>query len=522
MSPGIHASTRRQTARLRQRPTDRLLKTLRCDSDSAAPVQAATLLAQASCRGECAARDLRFPDVGVARDRVGAYHWSTCVPTHSIQMPTRQDQLMALAAYLSQRRDAIMEAWRSKVTLDPKLTTATSLPRAQLHDHLPALLQDFEHRLSAGDSATRADAVDEQKADAAAHGLQRWQQGFGLSEVSRELGRFNECVVAELDHGAILHPEIDIGVMAQARAIWAAVYSVATGSSISRYFELQQLEAAGHVADLEQALAALRELEAQRAELWQQAAHDLRGNLGVVVMATAGLTSAKAKGDAQQMFLASLDRNVRALHRLLEDVTSLARLQGGQELRTLEEMDASRLLRELAEDMQSMAVERKLLLAFDGPDMLMVQGDAIKIRRIVQNLVLNAIKYTHQGGVSVSWGDGITPDTDRWFVQVKDTGPGFHAGPGSSLAGALEAATDQAKDAVAEDTLGDVPHVKGPQPARPAPRIDARAVVQQEGEGIGLSIVKRLCELLDASIEMDSRIGEGTTFRVLLPRQYAN
>jgi signal transduction histidine kinase len=402
------------------------------------------------------------------------------------------------------------------------MTTGASLPKAQLHDHLPAVLEDFERRLAAADSATRADAIDEHKADAAAHGLQRWQQGFGLSEVSRELGHLNECVVAELDHCAVQHPEIEAGVMAEARSIWAGLYSVTIGSSIARYFELQQLEAAGHVGDVEQAMDSLRELEAQRAELWQQAAHDLRGNLGVVAMAAAGLTSPQATRDAQQKFLGALDRNVRALHLLLEDVTSLARLQGGQEVRNVAELDASSLLRDLAHDLQAVASERGLLLSFDGPDVLMVDGDAIKISRIVQNLVLNAIKYTGQGGVSVTWGDSAGTDIDRWFIQVKDTGPGFHAGPGALLAGALEVATEQAKHLAAEDGAGDVPHADRPPPGGPAKRFDARAVHQRQGEGIGLSIVKRLCELLDATIEMDSTIGVGTTFRILLPRQYAN
>ncbi|MEO6625215.1 MAG: sensor histidine kinase, partial [Burkholderiaceae bacterium] len=346
-------------------------------------------------------------------------------------MAIHHDKLVELAAYLAQRRAAVMAAWRSRVAHDPKLTTGTALPRAQLDDHLPALLQDFELRLAAGDSQARAEAAEGQKADAAVHGLHRWQQGFDLSEVSRELGRLNECVVAELDECAVLHPGLEPAVMAQARAIWAAQYSVAIGSSVTRYFELQQLEAAGHVAELEQAVQSLRQLEAQRAELWQQAAHDLRGNLGVVVSATAGLASAKASADAREKFLGFLDRNVSALHRLLEDVTSLARLQGGQEIRTVATMDAANVLRELSESVQALADERKLHLTFDGPATLMVDGDAIKIRRIVQNLVLNAIKYTRQGGVSVNWGLNGGTDTDRWFIQVSDTGPGFHAGPGA-------------------------------------------------------------------------------------------
>ncbi|MGZ4808467.1 MAG: ATP-binding protein, partial [Thermoanaerobaculia bacterium] len=43
---------------------------------------------------------------------------------------------------------------------------------------------------------------------------------------------------------------------------------------------------------------------------------------------------------------------------------------------------------------------------------------------------------------------------------------------------------------------------------------------QQPGEGVGLSIVKRLCELLDASLELATKPGQGTTFRVILPRSY--
>ncbi len=443
-------------------------------------------------------------------------------------MSTRQEQLAALGSHIARRRDAILEAWRRKVSADPRLTTGTSLPRAQLHDHIPALLEDFEHRLTAATSATRAAAEDTQKGDAAAHGLHRWQQGFDLNEVTRELGRLNECVVVELDACAASQPSFDAATMAEARSVWAGLYSISMSSSTSQYFKLRQIEAAGHVADLEQALESLRELEAQRAELWQQAAHDLRGNVGVVALATAGLTSGKASADARTKFLNSLDRNVRALHRLLEDVTGLARLQGGQEVRALAPMDASRLLRELADGLQALADERGLSLGFDGPQTFPVEGDAVKTRRIVQNLVINAIKYTARGGVVVAWGDADANDSARWFIQITDTGPGLRLGPGAPLAGALEAATDQAKDVVADEISGEVTHSTPAQSALPAPAAGAgtgtgtgtSAVYQQPGEGIGLSIVKRLCELLDATMEVDSRPGAGTSFRLLFPKRY--
>jgi signal transduction histidine kinase len=321
------------------------------------------------------------------------------------------------------------------VTSDPALKSGASLPRAQLHDHIPALLVDFEQRLAGGTAkaAHVKSAKKVQKGDAAAHGLHRWQQGFDLAEVTRELSRLNECVVVELDTYAASHPALDRGVMQSARRIWAQQFGVSMSASTSQYFRLparlQQIEASSHVRDLEHALETLRELEHQRAQLWQQAAHDLRGNLGVVANATAVLTSVNASELARGNFLRLLDRNVSALRHLLNDVTSLARLQSGQEHRSVEQMDAGANLRDLCEGLQVNAHERTLFLRFNGPPVLWVQGDPVKTRRITQNLVLNAITYTQQGGVTVTWGECEGGDVDRWFVQVQDTGPGFHSGP---------------------------------------------------------------------------------------------
>lgn len=147
--------------------------------------------------------------------------------------------------------------------------------------------------------------------------------------MTRELGRLNDCVVVELEEYAVGHPDLDPAIMAGARRIWAKQCSDAVSASVSQYFTLQQIEASSHIRDLERALQAVRELEQERARLWQQAAHDLRGNLGVVATATAGLASPKATELMRSGFLRLLDRNVSSLGHLLNDVTSLARLQGG-------------------------------------------------------------------------------------------------------------------------------------------------------------------------------------------------
>lgn len=435
--------------------------------------------------------------------------------------PMQAAEHLALSAHLKRRRGAILQAWRAAVASDPTLTSGAALPRAQLHDHIPALLVDFERKLSGGGgSASDEDAHDRHQGDAAAHGLHRWQQGFDLAEVTRELGRLNECVVVELEEYAVGHPDLDPAIMAGARRIWAKQCSDAVSASVSQYFTLQQIEASSHIRDLERALQAVRELEQERARLWQQAAHDLRGNLGVVATATAGLASPKATELMRSGFLRLLDRNVSSLGHLLNDVTSLARLQGGLERRNLQALDAAALLATLCDDLQPHAEERSLYLRYEGPAVLDVEGDAVKVRRIAQNLVINAIKYTRSGGVTVSCDDGASNDVERWFFQVRDTGPGFHAGPGSQLAGALEEATDQARQVANDHSTGEITHMRVDLAESHPSADDPRPVHQQVGEGVGLSIVKRLCDLLDATTELESRIGEGTTFRICLPRCY--
>jgi hypothetical protein len=93
--------------------------------------------------------------------------------------------LFELADYLQGRRGDILLSWRSAIRKDPALTSSDSLPRADLYDHIPALLTIFEQRLRQGRRDSSQSHGDAGQAAAAAHGLQRWQQGYDLREVTR-------------------------------------------------------------------------------------------------------------------------------------------------------------------------------------------------------------------------------------------------------------------------------------------------------------------------------------------------
>ena len=414
----------------------------------------------------------------------------------------------ALGAHFRATAPALIAAWRAAIKADPQLTASNALPRVQLEDHLPQWLESFAGVLAAVPGEPIADAAEVR--DAEAHGLQRWQQGYDLHDVTREWGCLHRCLVAELERFAAAHSELPAEAFVEARMKLAEQVSEAMSTSAQRYFQLERVEAAGAVHDLERVLAQARDLEKKRADLWQQAAHDLRGNLGVVSNVAHGLTFRDLPADRRDEFVALLSNNVTALRHLLDDVTVLARLQAGQEERRVAPFDAADLLRRLCDDVRPLADAKKLSLSVEGPEALQVEGDAVKVRRIAQNLLLNALKYTRAGSVVLAWGEAAPGDSRRWSVSVSDSGPGFHAGPGAPIVNSLNpsAANEPQDEAPDSDVAA-------------AGDADERPIHQTQGEGLGLAIVKRLCDLLDAMVEIDTGIDRGTTVRVLLPRRYA-
>ena len=167
-------------------------------------------------------------------------------------------------------------------------------------------------------------------------------------------------------------------------------------------------------------------------------------------------------------------------------------------------------------------IERGLFLHAAGPASLPVQSDLVNVQRIAQNLLLNALKYTQRGGVRVSWQALETDGLARWAFIIEDTGPGMQAGGAAPLAEAIEASTEEAK-AVEQSAVDSAERLD--PPAHSSSAIFTAGTARSDtfstpGEGIGLAIVKRLCELLDATIELQTEFGRGSVFRVILPRSY--
>ena len=426
----------------------------------------------------------------------------------------QMDPLPTIANALLARRDAILQRWYEAAEADPELTTISTLSRAQFRDHIPEVLDAFARRLTAHHRRDQARASADERDGAVGHGLVRWQQGYQQRELMREWLHLHLVLVDELE--AILRgaPVLDEELRTVARRELALLASDGVCESATQYAVLQRAEAAARLSDLEQALAEVKELQSRQARIWREATHDLRGGLGVVHQATAALKYGLPEG-ANAAPLAIAERGVAWMEALMSDLIDLARLEAGQERAQFTQFDAAALLRDLGTAMIPLAGAKRLHLTADGDDSLVVEGDPIKVRRIAQNLLLNALRYTPRGSVALRWERAAAGPPSRWALIVQDTGPGLASGNAAPMTRKLKEATDESLS-VAEATS------ERPANAEPAmlPSQDGATAGQPPGEGIGLAIVKRLCELLDAQLELHTEQGKGSTFRVIFPAAY--
>ena len=428
----------------------------------------------------------------------------------------QNQQLRALSDYLASKREEILLEWRQTAKADPVQTTARSLTGAQFQDHIPQVLNAFEARLRlrrGGAPAQAADLV--KKEEEVKHGLHRWQQGYRLLELMHEWGHLQLCLFEQMAKFAATHPGFERETLAEANRQMISLVNDAISESTSQYERMQQAEAAGRLGDLEKALASVRELDQRRTAIIHQAVHDLRNDVQSVSSAAQVLADSAIAETERLEFATLLQQGVQSVSVMLGELMELARLEAGRDRRQIGVFDLVSLLMELCDVNRPIARERGLFLNTHGSTSFSVLGDALKVRRIAQNLVANSLKYTKAGGVSVSWGE----EEKNWWLMVKDTGPGLLSGPGAPMLTGLEEATASAResDEKAAAKKGEASHVLRPDLS--AGKITL-SYHQQPGEGIGLSIVKRLCEILDASLELASAPEKGSTFRVVFPRKY--
>ena len=192
----------------------------------------------------------------------------------------------------------------------------------------------------------------------------------------------------------------------------------------------------------------------------------------------------------QEEYLQNMELCSGTLLSLINDILDLSKIEAGRI--ELEEISFPvRLVLEEVVTMQSVNARQKSLqleldLADDLPDQM--QGDPLRFKQIILNLLGNAIKFTHQGGVKIC-ARRLVPDQEasaRVLITVRDTGIGI--------------SEEQQKQIFA-----------------PFTQADGSVTRRFGGTGLGLAICKRLTELMGGSIRVASEPGKGSCFSVELP-----
>jgi signal transduction histidine kinase len=388
-----------------------------------------------------------------------------------------QRQLDAIANHFRDRRDELLQAWRLRVKADPECAIPAGLSRAALDDHIPTILRNFERRLRS-ESSVRATEVElEQRQNAAEHAVHRWERGYDVREMTCEWAHLLELLSSEIDAYGIEHPEAERETLAAAREIVVSLNMKGIAESVARFVRLLQQDAADRARSLSESLQTLQTLENERATLLSQTAHDLKGSVGVIANASALLCRQEIDESRRTQFHELLRRGVHSTGTLLNSLMELSRLESGQDQPRFKVFDAARAIGESCDVVRALAEQRGLFLRCQGQAPFTVEGDATMLQRILQNLLLNALEATTTEGITVQW----QPTSEHaWQLTVADTGRGFDPREFSARAQSSGSA----------------------------------------GHGIGLTVVKRLCEALRAHMDIDGAAGGGTRFRITFPRRY--
>ncbi len=214
------------------------------------------------------------------------------------------------------------------------------------------------------------------------------------------------------------------------------------------------------------------------------ASHDLRQPLHALGLFAAKLPD-HVRDDAGTRLAERIGHSVDSLEGLLSSLLDVSKLDAGAIEPRPQPVALDALLARLADEFAPLALERGLKIAV-VPTRRVVRSDPILLERILRNLVDNALKHTRSGGVVV----GARPRGAQVSIEVHDSGPGIPASE---------------RERVFEEfyQLGNVERDRS------------------RGLGLGLAIVRRLADLLGHRVEVDSQVGRGSTFRVVVDRDDA-
>jgi signal transduction histidine kinase len=228
-----------------------------------------------------------------------------------------------------------------------------------------------------------------------------------------------------------------------------------------------------------------------KSEFLNQVSHELRTPLAVIIGYIECITDG-LYGEIEakhQEILQVVAKQSSHLKNMIDQILIYSRLEAGKQPVRAEDLLLTKLVGELKDTFDFLCKQKGLEMHWELPnDPMQIRSDLGRVKEVISNLLQNAIKYTDRG--SVKLGIEKLATKDSIMIEVSDTGMGISE---HHLANIFEPFMQVHKTST-ENSRG--------------------------GIGLGLSIVKKHLEQIKGTISVESELGKGTTFRVILPRSY--
>jgi two-component system phosphate regulon sensor histidine kinase PhoR len=227
-----------------------------------------------------------------------------------------------------------------------------------------------------------------------------------------------------------------------------------------------------------------REIDRMKSEFVANVSHELKTPLSSIKAYTEMLLDGEAQDEeSRKEFCTIIESETDRLSSMIDNLLDLSRLEAGVIEMNMERVNLITMLKSIEDTMRPTATKKRIELKTDISQYIVpVLGDAGQLNRVFVNLVSNAIKYTKEGG-RVDIKARLEGDLIR--VDVRDSGLGI---PEESLSKIFEKFY----------------RVKENQTAA-------------KGTGMGLAMVKRILEIHNAEIKVNSKVAEGSCFSVFIP-----
>ncbi|MDP4274649.1 MAG: response regulator [Bacteroidota bacterium] len=216
--------------------------------------------------------------------------------------------------------------------------------------------------------------------------------------------------------------------------------------------------------------------------------HEIRTPMNAIIGFTELLTSLESEEKKLKM-LNIVKNSSESLLNIINDILDLSKIEAGRTLLDSREFDLLQLTNEVCGNFRILIKSKQLQAYYEQLPLKheVVTGDPTRLRQILINIIGNAVKFTEKGSITLRV-EEVKTEGDRVFIQftIKDTGIGI---------------PEEQLDLIFEEFR----------------QLENFLTKKYQGTGLGLSIVKQLVEMMGGTIEVHSRLNEGSTFIVILP-----